>query len=195
MKQTDSIRKSIESIISLKDSEWDIILNAMQIKTLSKNEYLLKEGQICDFIAYINSGLLIYLKVADDATEVTTDFAFEGDWVTDNYSRLNNSPSFLHIKAIEDTELLIVKHKDLTDIYKKVPKLERFGRILMEQAFVKITQHSIDLQVLPAKERYLKLLQSQPQAFQKIPLYHIAHYLGIAPKSLSRIRNTIFNKD
>lgn len=70
-----------------------------------------------------------------------------------------------------------------------MPKLERFGRILMEQAFVKLVQLSIDLQILPAKEQYQKLLKNYPEIFQRLPLYHIANYLGIAPKSLSRIRN------
>jgi len=155
----------------------------------------LKEGDICDSIAFINSGLLIYYKTHNNATETTTDFAIEGEWITDNHSRLNHSPSHLSIKAIEDSEVLNIKHKDLLFLYDKIPQLERFGRILMEQAYVKLVQLSIDLQVLPAKERYLNLINNYPEILQRVPLYHIANYLGIAPKSLSRIRNTIFNKE
>lgn len=61
----------------------------------------------------------------------------------------------------------------------------------MEQSFVKIAQQSIDLQVLSAKERYESLLLKYPEILQKVPLYHIANYLGIAPKSLSRIRKEL----
>ena len=64
----------------------------------------------------------------------------------------------------------------------------------MEKAFTKFTQLSIDLQVLSARERYIKMLKEYPEFAQKVPLYHIANYLGIAPKSLSRIRNEIFLK-
>ena len=62
----------------------------------------------------------------------------------------------------------------------------------MEQAFTKFTQLSIDLQVLSARDRYIKMLKEYPEISQNVPLYHIANYLGIAPKSLSRIRNEIF---
>ena len=67
--------------------------------------------------------------------------------------------------------------------------MERVGRLLIEQAYVRLVQLSIDLQILFAEERYLKLVTQSPHAFQRLPLYHIANYLGIAPKSLSRIRN------
>ena len=74
----------------------------------------------------------------------------------------------------------------------KIPKIERIGRILMEQAYLKIVQQSIGLQVLSAKERYESLLQKFPEIFQRVQLYHIANYLGIAPKSLCRIRKELF---
>jgi CRP-like cAMP-binding protein len=129
----------------------------------------------------------------DNGNEITTDFAFEGDWVTVNQSRLNNSPSLINIKAIEDSELFVIRQQDLSDLYIKIPKIERLGRILMEQAYLKIVQQSVDLQVLTATERYENLLHQFPEIFQRVQLYHIANYLGIAPKSLSRIRKEIFD--
>jgi CRP-like cAMP-binding protein len=130
----------------------------------------------------------------DSGNEITTDFAFEGDWVTVNVSRLNNSPSLINIKAIEYSELFVIKQQDLLGLYLQIPKLERLGRILIEQAYLKIVQHSLDLQTLSSKDRYENLLHKYPEIFQKIPLYHIANYLGIAPKSLSRIRSEIFSR-
>jgi CRP-like cAMP-binding protein len=166
----------------------------IEVILLKKNSFFLTEGQICDSIAFVNEGMLIYFKSLKSGEDITTDFAFEGDWVTDNHSRLNQTPSFLNIKAIEDAELLIIKNENLPELFNSIPKFERLGRVLMEQAFIKIAQHSIDLQSFSAKERYSRMLQKYPEVFQKIPLYHIANYLGIAPKSLSRIRNEIFHK-
>lgn len=153
-----------------------------------KNDLFLAEGQVCRSVGIVTKGILIYYKLSDTGKEITTDFAFAGDWVTDNRSRLNNSPSFLNIKAIEDAELLVITNENLNTCYQQIPKVEKLGRVLMEKAFVKIAQQSIDLQTLSATERYEKLLQEYPEIFQKVPLYHIANYLGIAPKSLSRIR-------
>lgn len=191
MKDIEKIKSSISPIISLNNDDWLILLDHIEIKTLKKNEYFLKEGQVCDSIAFINYGSLIYFKVIEEIKEITTDFAFEGNWVTDNQSRLTYSPSYMNIKAIDDTELLEIKSADLDVLYTRIPKLEKLGRLLMENAFLKITQLSIDLQVLTATERYIKLLNTHPEIFQRVSQYHIANYLGIAPKSLSRIRNEI----
>ncbi|WP_461643683.1 Crp/Fnr family transcriptional regulator [Labilibaculum euxinus] len=192
MDQLSRIKKSIDSIVSLTDEELLIFSSCLEVKAINKNELFLQEGKVCDFIGFVNFGMLIYFKTLENGNELTTDFAFEGDWVTINESRLSNLPSLINIKAIENSELLVIKQQDLSRLYLKIPKLERLGRILMEQSFVKIAQQSIDLQVLSAKERYESLLCNHPEIFQKVPQYHIANYLGIAPKSLSRIRKEFF---
>lgn len=193
MSGLEKIKANIDSIVSVTADEWDLLTTVIEKVEVKKNRFFLKENSVCDSIAFVNKGVLIYYKTLDDATEVTTDFAFEGEWVTNNYSRLNQSPSHLNIKAIEDAELFVVKQVRLVELYDKIVVLEKFSRILMEQAFVKLVQLSIDLQTLSATERYLKLLRFYPSIFQKVPLYHIANYLGIAPKSLSRIRNEVFH--
>lgn len=193
MNTFESIKTHIDSVIKLEDKEWSSLIDIIEVMSIRKNEFFLSKNQICDSIAYLNKGTLIYYQTLDNGNDITTDFAFEGDWVTNNHSRLNNIPSHLNIKAIENSDLLVVKQKDLLDLYDRIPKLEKLGRLLMEHAYVKLVQLSIDLQTLSATDRYLKLLGDYPEIINKVPLYHIANYLGIAPKSLSRIRNAIFN--
>jgi CRP/FNR family transcriptional regulator, anaerobic regulatory protein len=190
----DLLKSQINSIVSLSTDEWHQLVPFIESKTLKKNSYFLEENHVCDSIAFINSGVLIYFKFLENGKEVTTDFAFKNDWVTDNQSRLNNLPSIINIRAIVPSELLIIKNKDLHSLFEKIPKIERLSRILMEQAFTKFTRLSIDLQVLSAKDRYIKMLKEYPGISQNVPQYHIANYLGIAPKSLSRIRNEIFSR-
>jgi len=192
MDRISKVKKSIEPIISLADDELSTFSNAFEYKSLKKNEYFLKEGQVCDFIGLVSYGVVIYFKTLKNGDEVTVHFAFEGDWVNNNLSRLNNSPSTINIKAIEDSEMLVVKQADISDLYLKIPKIERLGRILTERAFIKFVEQTIEFQTLSAKERYENLLKNYPEIFHKVQLYHIANYLGIAPKSLSRIRKEIF---
>lgn len=188
---TERIKKAVSSVVSLSDGEWQILTGFIEPKMLRKNNYFLTQGQICNSIAFINAGSMIYCKLLESGKETTTDFAFAGDWVTDNRSRLNLTPSLISVKATEDSELMIISHKNLNECYNRIPRLERLGRVLIEQAFVKIAQQSIDLQTLSASQRYEKMLHEYPEIFQKVPLYHIANYLGIAPKSLSRIRKEL----
>jgi CRP-like cAMP-binding protein len=189
---TNRIHSSINSIVSLTDEELSLFCDAFKTISLNKNEFFLKEGQVCNFIGFVDYGVLIYFKTMDNGNEITTDFAFEGDWVTNNQSRLNNTPSIINIKALENTELFVITQQDLSDLYIKIPKIERLGRILMEYAYLRIVEQNIEFQMLTAKERYENLLKKHPEIFQKVQLYHIANYLGIAPKSLSRIRKELF---
>lgn len=195
MEQTDKIlklKKNIGSIISLTDDEFSLFIDCFEYKIIRKNDYFLEEGNVCNYIGFLVSGTMVYIKPGEDGDEITTDFAFEGDWVNSVLSRLSNSPSALSIKALEDSEILVLKQEDLNQLYFRIPKVERLGRIYTEMAFLRFVEQNIEFQVLSAKERYENLLKKHPEIFQKVQLYHIANYLGIAPKSLSRIRKEIF---
>jgi CRP-like cAMP-binding protein len=183
------LKQSIQKLVQLTEEEWTILLSFIRIKIFKKGDILLHQDEVCRFISFLLSGTVIYYQLTDKGEEVTTDFAFEGDWVTDNRSRISQTSSHLNIKALEDTEVAFIQQNELDSLFEKVPPMERVSRLLIEQAYVKIVQTSIDLQILTAEERYQKLIAESPQVFQRLPLYHIANYLGIAPKSLSRIRN------
>jgi len=190
MNNFDKIKSNIHSIIPLTADEWDLVENKIEISTIKKNDYFLRENSVCNSVAFVDIGSFVYCKMLDNGDEITVDFAFNGEWITDNHSRLTNIPSNFSIKAIESSELQAINKENITVLYKEIPKFERFSRLLMEQAYVKLAQHTIDLQTLSATDRYLKLLHQYPNLFQLVPLYHIANYLGIAPKSLSRIRKS-----
>lgn len=180
---------AIDKLSPLSEKEQAIIASYIQVKTFSKGELLLRQDEVCKFICFIISGTVIYYQLTNNGEEFTTDFAFDGEWVTDNRSRITQTPSHLNIKAWDNTKVVVIQQSDLEILFSKVPSLERVVRLSIEQAYVKLVQWSIDLQTLPAEERYQKLVEKSPQVFKRLPLYHIANYLGIAPKSLSRIRN------
>lgn len=185
----EQLKQSIRQFVPLADEEWKLLLSYIQIKTFSKGDSLLRQDEVCRFICFMFSGTVIYYQQTDRGDEVTTDFAFDGDWVTDNRSRISQTPSYLNIKAWGDSVVAFIQQNDLETLFEKVPAMERLARLLIEHAYVQLVQRSVDLQILSAEERYQKLIVEFPQAFQRLPLYHIANYLGIAPKSLSRIRN------
>lgn len=186
------IKNSIAPIVTLNDDEFATFYAAFELKHIRKNDFFLEEGNICNYLGFLAKGSMIYYKPEANGNEITTDFAFEGDWVNSVISRLTNVPSVLNIRAVEDSEVLIIQQKKLDELYLQLPKIERLGRIFTEQAFIKFVQQTIEFQTLTAKERYVQLLKHHPYIFQKVQLYHIANYLGIAPKSLSRIRKEIF---
>ncbi|MBI3882713.1 MAG: Crp/Fnr family transcriptional regulator [Sphingobacteriales bacterium] len=107
------------------------------------------------------------------------------------YSFITQTPSEFAIEAIEDTEVLLISAFDLDNIYLKVPVMERFFRKLFEKGYTYTLKRLNSRQSEPADVRYKKLIDTQPDLLQRIPLIYIASYLGITPESLSRIRKNI----
>jgi len=183
--------QSINQIVSLSNQETIRALKDFKKEILKKGDFFLKEGEVCDKVCFITQGSMMYFNLKDESEEIAMDFVFDGEWATYNQSRLSKRPSKISIKALEGTELLVIKDEDLYKLYDQVPKFDRVGRVLMEHSFVEMAQRNEDFQILSAEERYLKLMNEKPIILQRVPLYHIANYLGINPKSLSRIRKEI----
>ncbi|RXK80808.1 Crp/Fnr family transcriptional regulator [Filimonas effusa] len=191
MQNSEALKKEILGNCSLTERQWEECLCSFTYRKLRAGELLLNQGDVAHFVAYVQSGVLVYYRSMETGDDYTTDFGFSGDWVCDMYSRLNSRPASINIKALEDSDVFILYQSELEKLLVRFPALEKMIRILTERAFLKLLHQSLHLQIIDAKERYLKLLEENPGILQKVPLYHIANYLGIAPKSLSRIRKEI----
>jgi CRP-like cAMP-binding protein len=186
----DSLKKSISDIQTLTDEEFSVIYTALAFKRLKKHEHLLREGEICRHVAFVNKGVL-RLFHQKDGKQHTTHFCLDGQWISNYSSFLQQTPSQSFIEAHEEAEVFLITYENLQKLYRQIPALERFGRMLAEQLFIKIVNRNELLVLLTPEERYLKLLKEQPRIFQIVPLKQIASLLCIEPESLSRIRKRL----
>lgn len=186
----DQILKRLAQFISLDKREQDVFISKILVRSYKKKELVLQEGEICRYAYFINTGCLRYYYNVD-GQENTAQFFFENGWYTDYHSFLTGKPTLQNIETLEETELLLLSAKDLQQFYIDMPKFERFGRLMAENAFLGIRQRSEMLENMTAKERYLALMKERPKVFERIPQHYIASYLGIKPPSLSRIRKEI----
>lgn len=187
----DQILNRISQFISLNKSEQDTFVSKLILKQYMKKELVLQEGQICKYAYFINEGCLRYYYNVE-GKENTAQFFFENGWYTDYDSFLTGKSTQQNIETLEKTELLLLSSMDLQQLYIDIPKFERFGRLMAENAFLGIRQRSEMLENLTAEERYLALMKDRPKVFERIPQHYIASYLGIKPPSLSRIRKRMF---
>lgn len=186
----DSLKKSINAIQTLTDEEFSILYAALSFRTLKKYEYLIQEGEVCRHVAFVKKGILRSFH-EKGGKEHTTHFCMDGQWVSVYSSFLQQIPSRSFIEAHQDTEVFLISYEDLQKLYLQIPALERFGRLLAEQLFIKITNRNELLVLLTPEQRYLRLLKEQPSIFQIAPLKQIASLLCIEPESLSRIRKRL----
>lgn len=183
----------LSSFITLDKKEQDHFVSKLTIKHYKKKELVLREGEICRYAYFINSGCFRYYYTVD-GQENTAQFFFENGWYTDYESFLLEKPTQQSIQTLEPTELVLLTARDLQQLYMDIPKFERFGRLMAENAFLGIRKRSEMMENQTPEERYLHLMQERPKVFERIPQHYIASYIGIQPPSLSRIRKRIRKK-
>jgi CRP-like cAMP-binding protein len=114
--------------------------------------------------------------------------------VADLYSFLTNEPSKYNIEAMEDCELLLITKPSWDTMLDKVPALERYFRILIQNSLIATQQRLMGSISETAQEKYTKLINNFPGCLHRVPQHMIASYLGITPETLSRIRGQMATK-
>lgn len=179
--------QTIKTISNFSDDEIDFFIGNLEEFFLAKGEHFLAEGQVCRYLSFIESGLVMYYRFYD-GVEIPSDFALENDWMGNLSSFTNKTPADINIKALEDTRLLRLSAENFEKVYQFQPKFLLLKNYYTESSFRNHTKHTADLAMLNAKQRYYKFMQEKPELINRVPQYYIAAYLGIKPQSLSRIR-------
>jgi CRP-like cAMP-binding protein len=158
-------------------------------KKLRKRQFLLQEGDVNKYTAFVEKGILRTYTVDDKGAEHILQFALEGWWLADLYSFENNEPSAFNIEALENCELLLITNPSWETLLQKIPAFERYFRILVQNNLIATQRRLIGALSESAEEQYVKLLNTYPDCVQRVPQHMIASYLGITRETLSRIRN------
>jgi CRP-like cAMP-binding protein len=187
-KKFQLVLQNVAKHISLTPSETGFFLSLLQEKKIKKKEFLLHAGQSCKAISFVNTGALRAFHTDTDDKQSTIMFAITDWWITDINSFVNRIPALISIEAVENSELLQLTNDDLEVLFLKVPKFERFFRILMQNSYVREQQRVLQTLSLPAEQLYQNFLKKYPAFANKVPQKHIASYLGITPEFLSFIR-------
>ena len=174
---------------SLSESAFEMLYSEMNEVDRKKGEYLIKEGQIHDFVYFIKEGAMRSYYINEDGKDVTTWFGFEGDIAASLSNFIESKPSFENIVLLEDSILLKIKQSTLLSYFNTNLELSKFGRKLAEIALLEMEQQIFLSQIGDAKSRYNLLIDKFPEILQRVNLGHIASYLGMTQVTLSRIRS------
>ena len=182
---------SISRHIALTKEEIDFFTSLLKSKTLVNGEFLLREGDVCKYESFVVKGCLKTYYQDENGTEHIIDFSIEEWWADDLYSLLTQTPSKSNIKAIEDTDILQISKTDLELLYQKVPRFERFFRILFQNAYI-TQREQINLALsASAEERYVLFVKKKPYAEKRFSQKDIASYLGVTPQFFSTLKKKL----
>ena len=189
----DEFRKFIENYTTLSDIEWKEISACFTQKTLQKDEILLQEGKICRHLYFIESGLLRYF-INKDGNDFTKFFTEAPYCFTSQVSFTAEKPATENIQAIEKSIIWQTTLQQTNDLL-ELKSWSTFVRKLIQEVQYFTEEILQEIQTETAENRYKKMIETNPALLQRIPLQHLASFLGIAPQSLSRIRKKITPKN
>lgn len=174
--------------ISLTKAEEKYLKILFEYKVFKSKEFLIQQGEISKQSAFVLNGCLRGYTIDSNGFEHVLSFAPKDWWIADMYSLLSQKPGNLNIEAMVDTEVALISKTNQDKMYEKVPKLERFFRIIIEKSLVAYQQRLNDNLSLTAQERYMKFCKTYPQLINDIPQKQIAAYIGVTPEFLSKLR-------
>lgn len=166
------------------------ILNAFSFLSLKKNTLFVKEGSICEYFCFIDSGILQH-NILVLGEEKTTYLALKNSATAALKSFIHRIPSRKNIKAISDCDLWVINLKDFNNLLENNKAFHQFYYNLIENQIYRIDDYRIDLLTLTPEERYKKLLLNEPKLLKEVPLRYLASFLGISSRHMSRIRKFI----
>jgi len=174
--------------ISLSDGEIQLIRAVAILKKLRKRQYLLQQGDVWKYNAFVASGFLRTYAVDDKGQEHILNFAPENHWTGDRESLAGGNPSQFNINAIEDTEVVLITKGNFDRLCQQIPQLQDFVNALLHSSFLVSQKRIHETISLSAEEKYQNFLENFPVITQRIPQHMIASYIGITPETLTRVR-------
>ncbi len=190
------LRSELEKSIEITDEEWSFIRSKFKPKLAKKGEIVHYAGDIFSEIWYIKSGLARSYFIDNNGKDFTWQLYFNDEsmsklnlFMDDSVSHYEQTGSLVSFEILEDAEFEVISMDDMDALFDMNMKWQHFGRMMIHDTWYASTyKRVISLMSESAEERYERLLREYPTIFSKVKSYHIASYLGIAPQTLSKLR-------
>ena len=180
--------------LPLSPDEMDIIRSVFIPKKLLKGEFLLREGDILKYGAFVCKGFLRSYVIDNKGKEHIIQFAPENWWISDKSAGADGSKASCFIDAIEDSDILLIDRAGHFKMLEKVAAYSTSFQAGMQKRSAAKDKRIIHSLTADAEERYNDFLQTYPSIAQRVPQHMLASYLGIAPETLSRVRKKSMRK-
>ena len=190
-------RKLVEQYISVDDKEWSLACEGFNKVSVKKGAIVHLAGDVFSEIWFIKSGLARSYFTDINGREFTWQLYFRGKskhglnhFMDDSVSFYENSGSMLNFEVLENAVFYVISLDELDKFISKDKKWEHLTRVWFHDTYYTATyKRVISLMSETVGERYERLLEEYPRIFKQIKSYHIASYLGVAPQTLSKLKN------
>lgn len=144
-------------------------------------------------IAFIAKGLFRSFYINEDGNEITITFNNEGRLMGDFTSIDAPQPSRFYFQCIEPSVVILCPYEHLQDCAEKIPALEKYFRIMLEKAFLQVSNRLVGLLSNNSEEMYRQFIEENPSLATRISVSHLCSFLGVSRQTLTRIRKKILS--
>jgi len=188
----ERIRGFIHAITPISDMDWDLFLKRLHYKEFSKNELLLRAGEVENYMYFMVEGITRIFQQKNDV-EYTLRFNFPICAFNSYASFISQSPSLINVEALTDLKVFRLSYMDMQSLYDEAPTADRIGRRMIELLYLQREMKELRMHSKTAEDYYCELLKNNKELTELIPQKHLASYLSITPESLSRIKKKLNN--
>jgi CRP-like cAMP-binding protein len=186
-----AIRDYYQKLVpTFSEDELDALEECLLIRTIHKGDFLVKAGQVCQYVSFINKGLTRFYYTVE-GKDISIGFVGEGGYTSEYESFLTRTPAVQNIGALTEVEVVDLSYEDMQMLYRKFPAFQEFGRKIAESLFIMLNQRNTALLALSPEDRYRNMIAHDFQLLQQVPQYMLASFIGVTPEHLSRIRKKI----
>lgn len=193
--QLRRLRDRIAAVVDLPDAEWQHAAPHFELRRFAAGEYLARAGSVMTHSFHIAGGLVRLFYTTADGTEHNKGFGVEGRVVGSAASKILGQPAGYDIQALEDAVTLAMPFKAADALLDRHPAWERLRRLALERLFLEKELREMEFLLFDATTRYRRFMRGEPALAARLPLHHVASYLGITPVALSRIRRRLRKDD
>jgi CRP-like cAMP-binding protein len=183
--------KLISQNAALSDKDKELCEQYFEPVFFPKNRVIEEEGKIPKYLYFIVSGFVRLVHYNDKGEEVTTHINCPPGFITSYFNFINQTKSNENLECITECKLLRITKTDLDTVTQQSIVFKDFSILVFQQSIAYNENRSKELATLTAEQRYKKLIENYPDILHNVPLQYIASFLGMNPKSLSRIRKEI----
>lgn len=183
-------RKTLKQVSRLSDESFDILSQTLEIRTIKKKEFLIREGEICRDLYFINKGM-IRTYLINEGIEVTTWVALAGNFDTSAHSFLKGIPSVANLQAITDCDLIFISKSVYDQALSTMPEVKDLTLLVLQDYYINLENMFYSCLALPATERYNRLGELFPEHFKCVPQKYLASMIRVREATLSRLRKRL----
>ena len=168
----------------------ELLFKYIKYVSLKRGEYLLTPGNVCENLYFIEKGMLKCF-FAKGKKSIVDWFFGKGQTVVSVDSFYDQVPGKDWIEALHDCDLLYITYAELEHLYRTCLEFNVVGRIFTNRYLRIWHRQARNCRMRKAKERYLYMLETQPELVQLVPQIDLSSFLDMTPETLTRIRSKL----